>query len=353
MPLSERENFLRTASLTGGEWIPAHVVISGASWNQWREEMERVVLRHPTLFPGYQPGRIDFAQLAEAEHRRRNERVTDNWGCTWHAEIEGIIGIVEGHPLADWSALDTFVPPDPGIQTALGPIDWEATRRSLAEQRAAGRLAAGGLEHGFLFLRLTYLRGFEAFMADMAAADPHLPRLIELVTEFSWGLVSRYLEAGVDVMYFPDDLGDQRTSVMGPRMFRRWLAPAYRRLMQPCRAAGVHVHHHCDGYMLDIVDDLLDCGVSIINPQDLLNGIDAIAEAAKGRCCIDLDIDRQSIVPYGTPADIRALIEEGVRKLGSPQGGLMLVCGIYPPAPPENVDAVCSAIEEFRTYWFE
>jgi len=73
----------------------------------------------------------------------------------------------------------------------------------------------------------------------------------------------------------------------------------------------------------------------------------------KGRFCIDLDIDRQKIVPFGTPKEIRALIEEEVRKLGSPQGGLSMIAGIYPPTPPENVDAVCRALEEFRTYWWE
>jgi hypothetical protein len=30
-----------------------------------------------------------------------------------------------------------------------------------------------------------------------------------------------------------------------------------------------------------------------------------------------------------------------------------MVCGAYPPTPPENVDAVCSTLEEFQTYWFD
>jgi len=39
--------------------------------------------------------------------------------------------------------------------------------------------------------------------------------------------------------------------------------------------------------------------------------------------------------------------------LGSPQGGLELICGIYPPTPPENVDAVCAAFERARAWWWE
>ena len=108
---------------------------------------------------------------------------------------------------------------------------------------------------------------------------------------------------------------------------------------------------HSDGYLMDIMDDILGSGVTIINPQDLCNGIDDLARKVKGRVCINLDVDRQSIVPFGSPKEIRELIEEEVRTLGSPEGGLEFVCGIYPPTPPKNVDAVCSAMEEFRTYW--
>ena len=37
--LSERENYLRNASMKGPEWIPMRVVLSGASWNEHREAL--------------------------------------------------------------------------------------------------------------------------------------------------------------------------------------------------------------------------------------------------------------------------------------------------------------------------
>lgn len=232
-------------------------------------------------------------------------------------------------------------------------MDWEETRRRLAGRRERGLLTQGAVEHGFLFLRLSYLRGFENLMADMASGEPRLRDLVRLVTGYNEGLVSRYLECGIDEMCFADDLGAQTASVIGPRFFRAWIRPAYQRLMSPCRQAGVHVSLHTDGYIMDILEEILACGVTILNPQDLVNGIDALAAEAKGRVCINLDVDRQRIVPYGTRREVYDLIEEGVRKLGSPRGGLMLVCGVYPPTPPENVDAVCCAFERLRTYWWE
>jgi len=353
MPLSERENFLRNVSFQGPEWMPCHVAISAASWLQWREAMEEVVARHPILFPGFRKGQRDFDHLDPGPAHRSGELFTDAWGCVWRSEIQGLEGQVVHHPLADWSALESYQAPDPALRADRGPADWEAAKRQLSRAREKRRVAWGSVPHGFLFMRLFYLRGFDNFMADLAQEEPHLERLCQLLVDHNLKLVRSWLSLGVDAISFGDDLGSQRASVIGPRYFRRWIRPAYEALFGPCRKADVHVFLHTDGYVMDIMDDILASGVSIINPQDLVNGIDDLAREVKGRVCIDLDVDRQSIVPFGTPVEIRELIEEEVRTLGSPAGGLQMVCGIYPPTSPENVDAVCSAMEEFRTYWWD
>jgi len=136
-------------------------------------------------------------------------------------------------------------------------------------------------------------------------------------------------------------------------MFGRLVTPVYRELFAPARAAGKLVYLHSDGHVLELMDEFAVAGVDIINPQDLVNGIDNLAREAKGRFCIDLDVDRQSVVPFGSVRDIHDLIEEEVRKLGSPAGGLMLKVGVYPPTPMENVEALCSAFEQYRTFYWD
>jgi uroporphyrinogen-III decarboxylase len=261
--------------------------------------------------------------------------------------------VVVRSPLSDWSKLEDYQAPDPLSQWDRQPADWEAAHKQVAEARAKGRLARGGVPHGFLFLRLTYLRGFENLMLDIANQVPEVDRLIEKVMTYNRGLVRGWLELGVDVMELADDLGTQKAATISPKHFRRYLAPHYSSLVSECHRAGALVAFHSDGYIMDIMEDLLATGVDIVNPQDLVNGVDALAREVKGRVCIRLDIDRQIIVPYGSRQEIRELIEYEVRTLGSPEGGLELICGIYPPTPPENVDAICSAIEEFRTLWWD
>jgi uroporphyrinogen-III decarboxylase len=238
-------------------------------------------------------------------------------------------------------------------QEDRGAADWERRRRNVEEARVNGGLTSGGVAHGFLFMRLWYLRGFENLMMDVASDDPHLPRLIKLIAEHERWIVNQWLDIGVDLMQFGEDLGTQVASIISPAKFAQYVAPVYKSLMQPCRAAGTHVALHSDGHVMELMDQFIECGVNIINPQDLCNGIDNLAREVKGRICIRLDIDRQRIVPFGTRKEIRDLIEEEVRKLGSPAGGLELNVGIYPPTPPQNVDALCSAMEEFRTYWWD
>ena len=339
--------------MQGPQWIPSLIVVSGASWKEHGPDMEEVVRRYPDLFRDEKNGRagLDYIDLSFAEFE--GEEFIDSWGCVWSQHLDGLEGIVSGHPLAEWENLTDFTAPDPLLQADRGPANWPIVQEEVRKKQEAGEAAGGGPPHGFFFNRLSYLRGFENLMVDMAIEEERLPLLIDKVMQHNRVLVEKWISCGVDVLEFADDLGTQTASMISPRMFRLWLAPHYQELMAMCRRADVLCALHSDGYIMNLMDDLLAMGVDIINPQDLVNGIDELANEVKGRMCIRLDVDRQRIVPYGTRTEIRALIEEEVRKLGHPRGGLEFIVGIYPPTTPDRVDAVASALEEFRTYWWD
>ena len=66
-----------------------------------------------------------------------------------------------------------------------------------------------------------------------------------------------------------------------------------------------------------LADDITEGGVDVLNLQDLVNGVDWIADKFRGRICVELDIDRQRVTPFGTPAEIDRLIRTEVEALGS------------------------------------
>lgn len=342
--MNSRENYLRAVEFRYPKWIPCRVGLMPATWKKYREELEEVVLRHPLIFGPYEKGSTDFNSSPPGY--RQGEYFTDSWGCVWYNTFDGLEGQVVKHPLENWEALRAYQPPDPLVTADRGPQeDWEVVRKRLQETRQRGELAAGGLPHGFMFMRLYYLRGFENLMIDFVEEPPELHALIKMVLDHNMRLTNKWLELGVEVMHFGDDLGSQRQVMMGPEYFRKYIKPCYARMFGACRKAGAHVYLHSDGHILEIIDDLIDCGVTILNPQLGANGLNGLVEKCKGKVCVDLDLSRQDF-PFCPPGEIKEHVREAVAKLGSREGGLMLYAECEPDVPLENIEAICEAFEE-------
>ena len=343
-PKDERtDNFLRAAEFRGPKWIPAAVSIMPATWRKYREEVERIVLDHPGIFPDYREGSRDFDRIEVETYRQGC--YTDAWGCVWENVCEGLDGLVVEGPLEDWEAMDHFRPPDP-----LAQVNWDAAARNVERAIQEGRLATGGLEHGFMYMRLYYLRGFENFMLDIAQGDSRLERLIDMVLDHNVKRIRKWLELGVEMMTFGDDLGTQKGLPISPRHFRKYLRPCYAEMFGLCRDEGVSVYLHSDGHILEIAEDLVEAGVTILNPQVRPNTLKGLAERAKGKVCINLDLDRQ-LFPFATPSQIRDHIREAIDVLGDDKGGLMLHAECEPDVPLENISAICDALEEWCGPW--
>ena len=347
-----RENFLRTITFNYPKWLHYDIVLNSAMWAVYKSELEEAVLKHPAVFRWYKKGSIDYNNMFFSTETLDDNFVTDAWGCKWHYPLRYMDGIVVGHPLEDISELDSFTPPKSPVPE-LNADEWKTEIANVKAAKARGEIVSGGTEHGFLFLRHTYLRGFDNAMLDYADEDSwdDLRRIYDMIIDHNMKLVNYHIKRGSDIMEFAEDLGTQTGTIVSPETFRKWIKPAYASLMQPCKKAGMYIGLHSDGKTLDILEDQIEAGVDIVNPQDLCNGIDELARRIKGKACIRLDIDRQSVIPHGTPKDVDDLIHEEIEKLGSPKGGLMLICGIYPPTPVKNVEALALAIEKYSAMW--
>lgn len=343
-------NTVRAIRFERPDYVPIVFWINPACWHHYpREVLLELMDDHRMLFPGFNAEKESEPELAPFE--RAGAPYTDAWGCVWQTTDDGITGAVTGHPLADWSAFENFVPPDPDAGNGVVPIDWTEVKDRITAAESDGRHYAGSLEHGHCFQRLSYLRGYENLLLDMADDEARLRRLIEMVETFNAELVRRYVDLGVKMMRYPEDLGMQVGPMLSPEQFRKYIKPVYERLTAPARQAGCLVHMHSDGDIRDLVDDIALSGVDALNLQDLVNGIDWIAANLKDGVCIDIDIDRQQITRFGAPEQIDGLIREEVEKLGSPVGGLMMIYGLYPGVPVENVKAVMDAMERYAGFY--
>jgi len=349
--MSERENFIRTLTFDNPQWIPTTEWMDfyPATWAKYREDLEELVLRFPLVFGDYQRRSTGFDEPSQAY---REGYTTDAWGCVWYTAPGqgGLLGQVEKPALADWETLSKYEPPGPDKNEWGETLDWEEIRTDIETQRDLGKLTWGN--GGYLFDRLYYLRGFENLMIDFATDAPQLPRLIEMVTDRTMEVVNKWLTIGVDVMAFHTDIASQQSLMISPGDFRRYIKPMFKALFTACRDAGTHVYLSSDGRMLDIVDDLIECGVSVHDPEVGANTLEGIARAYKGKMCAMVYIDPQKL-PFWKPDQIRAHVREIVTQVGSPDGGLVLAAWPTPDVPLENIEAMALAIEEYRTYWWD
>jgi hypothetical protein len=318
------------------------VNFSPATFKRYGEKLEDLIISHPLIFGRYEKRRINFDRMPPAY--RKGEYYTDNWGCTWYNLQEGIEGQVIRNPLEDWSALEYYKPPDIS-KSERGNRDWQKIKEFVENRKREGLITVGDGER--LFDRLYFLRGFKNLMLDIVKDSPQLPRLIKMLEDHEMELIKKWLEIGVDIITFHTDIGTQHGLMISPEKFRKYIKPMFKNLFTTCRNAMAHVYLSSDGRLLDIFGDLLECGVSIHDPQIRANTLDGIAKFYKGKMCIDLDLDRQ-MFQFCKPVDIWRQIKEAVEKLYLPEGGLMMKAEIYgADVPLENIDAICKAMEEF------
>lgn len=330
--MTKRNNYLRCARLEGPDWIPCRLNILPAGEPARQEELLSLVRRYPDLF-----------ELRDSEGSGAD--FTDNWGVVWHTEQDGV-SIPQHPPLADLSRVDGYTPPDPFTRDPLvEPRDLEQEITRLVRRKEAGELAVSG--GGAFFARLQALVGRENLLLNMAQDDnPALQRVVDLVADFNYTLTCAVLDQVTpDVMSVRDDLGS-----VSPSFFRRWLQPGYTRCMQAARAAGCEVYLHSDGYLLELADDLIATGLTILSLPVGPNTLAGLEETLKGRLCLVLNLD-QEILLQGTPPEVRDHVREAVQVLGSPRGGLMLQAEINTDVPLRNLEVLAEAMREYGTYY--
>jgi len=325
--------------------------INDACWNHYEHDsLFDLMDEHVFLFPGFSRPKIPYVPDYRP-NARAGTPYTDSFGCLWRTAEDGIAGVIVGHPLADWESYASYCFPDPDISNGTGPFDCAVEEAHINTARENGEALYGGLRHGHTFLQLCALRGYENLVLDMAEELPLLDGLIERLEEFNLSIIRHYAKIRCDVIGYPEDLGMQIGPMLSKGSFQRYVKPSYDRLIRAGKESGALIHMHSDGDVRMLADELVSCGVDVLNIQDQVNGVDWITSRFAGKVCIDIDIDRQHITRSGTQAEIDALIREPVEKIGSKAGGLMMTYGLYPGIPLENVEALMDAMEKYAFFY--
>jgi uroporphyrinogen decarboxylase len=107
------------------------------------------------------------------------------------------------------------------------------------------------------------------------------------------------------------------------------------------------VWYHTDGRINDIFGDLIEIGVDAINCQVAVVGTEWISANVRGKVAFRTDIDRQKVLPFASPAQVKEEVHRTFEVCGTPAGGLIACGEVGPDVPLENIRAMYSAFREY------
>lgn len=264
----------------------------------------------------------------------------DWWGVGFDVEEEGYYTAY--NPLAESKDLDAFDWPDPHDPGLLG--------EAKAKIDADNGMHFVAPNFGWaLFERAWSLRGFDTFLLDMAMDPGFCEDLLDRVTEIQLVLINRFINLGVDGGYFGDDYGAQVNLLFSPEMWRQMIKPRLARLFAPIREAGLPILMHSDGQIGPILPDLVEIGLTTLNPVQ-----PEVLDHAWLRSTFGNDlayyggVSTQTVLPYGSPDDVKKAARKCMAELAPENTGLLLAPShrMMADIPMENVVALIEIFSE-------
>lgn len=275
----------------------------------------------------------------------------DCWGVR-RERVDGEYQITD-YPLKGATAEDLarFPWPEPRVDEAL-LAGWQADAQRLA---AEGRYVVVAEHPVFGVLELgCWMCGYDDFLIRLAADPDFVCAFFDRVYAIQLAVIEQYYAAlgrYIDLTTSGDDFGMQRGPLLSPRAFRRFVAPYFAaRIARTKELAGCYFWHHSCGSVTDLLDDIIACGVDILNPvQTSAAKMDPAGLKARfgDRIVFWGGVDVQQFLPRATPDAVRQEVIRLAGILGAGGGYVMAPAHeIQEDVPVENLIAWVEAMRE-------
>ncbi len=272
---------------------------------------------------------------------------TDEWGVTyrWSRFDTGYYAEVAVNPLAEVeepAALADYPWPDPA------GYDYEVLHRDAAAQRHRVRMLS------FISIFEVYcgLKPMDAALMDLYLNPEFAHEMIARIFTVQKDYLRRALDAAgeeIELVYLSDDMGMQDRPLMSHESWRTFFRDPYAELIAEIHNHGKRAFYHTDGSAFDIVSDLVDLGINVLNPiQHRCPGMERerLVQAFGDRVVFHGAVENQDVLPFGSPADVRAEVRKNIEILGARGGYIVGPCHMIQPGTP--IENILAMYEEAR-----
>jgi len=311
--------------------------------SNYTRPMGRLLAAHFGIAEADLPERLGNHLLrVDIDHARRTSAdgavEFDWWGAGWDTRTEGYWPAFS--PLAEMLDLDRFPWPDPRAAALLG-----AAEQTLARNGAASFVVPNlGM---CLFERAWSLRGFDALLMDMLERTEWVEDLLDRIAAIQEALARRFVASGVAGGYFGDDYGAQKAMLFSPRLWRRLIKPRLAKLFAVFLDAGLPVILHSDGDIRAILPDLVEIGLTTLNPvQPEVLDHAWLQREYGAKLSFYGGVSTQGVLPAGSVDQVRSATIQCARTLAPEGTGLLLGAShrMQSDIPVRNVEAMLHAL---------
>ena len=269
-------------------------------------------------------------------------KYVDEWGCVFFNLQDGIMGEVDNPIICDISQWKSAKPPYEQLPSGL-ELQKAITVINRSCEKTEKFVIANVCPRPWE--RYQFLRGTENAMVDVMMPEKGGSELLRVIHEFYLKELEFWTKTNVDAIVFMDDWGSQNQLLIPPRIWRELFKSLYRDYCDLAHSNEKFAFMHSDGYIAEILADLIEVGVDALNSQLFCMDIEQISKIGKGKITFWGEIDRQHVLPDKNPQMGRDAVRKVATHLYDPSGGIIAQLEFGPGANPRTTVA---ALEEWE-----
>ncbi|MHA2287418.1 MAG: uroporphyrinogen decarboxylase family protein [Promethearchaeota archaeon] len=278
-------------------------------------------------------------------------------GCVWKLVKQVDTGLaylwyVDGHfrtPEIVHDYWDKYGKPSEHVNDKLNytPQIWDGYVDSLKEYLYPMAFVPVAI-HEALFEGMTMSR-----VAYYMRKNPQfIHEVLNEYTKLNIEVVKRFHEAGVDIVFYSDDLGFKGRSILSIEQFKKFILPYYKKFYSACKQRGMFIVQHSCGYIDKNLPLMAEAGLNCIQALEPAAGVDLanLKQTLGDKISFMGGIDSSRILNFGTPEEIEEEVKRCVKAAGNNGGYFVGPSHNILTTPWENLKVLRDAIEKYRRH---
>jgi uroporphyrinogen decarboxylase len=350
--MNERENLIRAVKRQKPDHVPFGLSLCESLVKVFKKKTGSedyfdyfdIPYRYLNLLPSKKP--VDYSGYYEYLPAGA---YIDDWGV---GQIPGSLAHFTKmlHPMENFKTPEQvreFPLPD-----ILEDYRWEGFKKRVNDLKEKGLFTV--YTEVQIFEPAWYLRGLDNLLVDMITDEDMAAACLDRMTDIQCKMAARLAEAGIDMIVYGDDVGTQKSMMMSPEIWRKWLKPTMKKAIKAAKdiKPDLIAYYHSDGVIFDIIPDLIEIGVDVLNPiQPECMDPAEVKEMYGDRLSFWGTIGTQTTMPFGSCREVEEKVKLMIEKVGK-SGGLVIAPThlLEPEVPWENVIALVEAVKKYGKY---